>query len=69
MSVHGFKELLEAFPSSLDRVKPFCNNISSILFKDGSIDMRTPSDPPGKLYNAIIGAYDKAIDIAEAEGK
>ena len=72
MSVDGFKELLEEFPSSLDCVKPLCIKIRGMFFpilKDGSMDIGTPSAPPEKLYDAIIGAYDKAIDIATAEGK
>ena len=67
MSVNGFKGLLSEFPQAFDCVKPLCTKIRGILFpilKDGSMDIRTPSAPPEKLYDAIIGAYDKAIGIA-----
>ena len=68
MSVNGFRELLEEFPSSLDSVKLLCTNIRGILFpilKDGSMDIGTPLGPPEKLYDAVIAEYDTAIDIAK----
>ena len=72
MGVNGLRRLLEEFPGSLDCVKPLCIKIRDMFFpilKDGSMDIGTPSAPPEKLYDAIIGVYDKAIDIAKVEGR
>ena len=73
MGVVGFRELLEEFPDSFGCIKPLCTKIRGILFpilKDGSMDIGTPSDPPERLYDAIIRAYDDAIaDIAKVEGR
>jgi hypothetical protein len=71
MGVNGFKELLEEFPPVFDRVKPLCKEIRGILFpllEDGALFTGTPSDPPEKLYDSIIEAFDNAIaDISAGE--
>ena len=72
MSINGLRKLLEEFPGSLDCVKSLYIKIRDMFFsilKDGSMDIGTPSAPPEKLYDAIIGAYDKAIGIAKVEGR
>ena len=70
MRVDGLEFILCEFPQSFDCVKPLCQRIRSLLFLDsGVLDIGTPSDPPEKLYDAIIEEYNKAIDIAKAEGK
>ncbi|KAL9124715.1 MAG: hypothetical protein Q9217_005981 [Psora testacea] len=64
MGVNGFKELLEEFPPVFDRVRPLCKEIRGILFpllEDGALYTGTPSDPPEKLYDPIIEAFDNAI--------
>ena len=65
MGVDGLGELLEEFPTVLNRVKPLCKEIRSILFplqKDGALFIGTPPDPPEKLYDPIIEAFEDAID-------
>lgn len=73
MRVDGLELILYEFPKSFDCVKPLCRSLRSLLFHDSAVlyieDPSDPSDPPEKLYDAIIGEYNKAIDIAKAEGK
>ena len=68
MGVNGFEELLDELPAVFDRVKPLCKKIRGILFpllEDGALFKGTRPDPPEKLYDPIIGAFDSAIaDIA-----
>ncbi|KAK3177211.1 hypothetical protein OEA41_008540 [Lepraria neglecta] len=69
MHVDGFDKILEEFPQAFDRVKPLCKKIRGILFplhKDGELFIGTPSDPPEKLYDPIIEAFENAIAIIEA---
>jgi len=64
MGVSGFKAICEEFPEALSSVKPLCREIRGILFpllKDGALFTATPTDPPEKLYQFIIEAFDKAI--------
>ena len=64
MGVDGLKELLEEFPAVFDRVKLLCEEIRGILFPlldNGTMFIGTPSDPPEKLYDPIIEAFDNAI--------
>ncbi len=72
MGVNGFEQLLDELPLAFDHVKPLCKKIRGILFpllKDGALFIRTPSDPPEKLYHPIIEAFDSAIvDIAARDG-
>ena len=68
----GFETVLSEFPPAFNIVKSLCRDLRDILFKPlegGERNMGTPSDPPEKLYDAIIGAYDDAIDIAKAEDR
>ena len=70
MYMGGLEFILCEFPQSFDCVKPLCRRIRSLLFLDsGVLDIGTPSDPPEKLYDAIIEEYNEAIDIAKAEGR
>ena len=68
MHVDGFEGILEEFPTVFDSVKPLCSKIRGILFplqKDGTLFKGTRPDPPEKLYDSIIKAFDSAIaDIA-----
>lgn len=59
----GFEKILKEFPLALDCVKPLCGKIRGILFPyyKYSVLTGTPPDPPEKLYDAIIGAFDNAI--------
>lgn len=64
MGVNGFKELLEEFPPVFDGVRPLCSKIRGLLFPlltDGALFIGTESDPPEKLYDPIIEAFDNAI--------
>ena len=64
MGVDGLGELLEEFPTAFNRVKPLCKEIRGILFpllKDGTLFIGTPPDPPEKLYDPIIEAFDDAL--------
>ena len=63
MGGNAFKNLLKEFPPVLDCIKPLCEEIRQILFPphDGGLFLGTPPGPPEDLYNAIIGAFDKAL--------
>ncbi|KAI4106232.1 MAG: hypothetical protein L6R37_002319 [Teloschistes peruensis] len=64
MHVDGFEDVLDEFPPAFDRVKPLCKDLRGILFpllKDGALFTGTRSDPPEKLYDPIIDAFDSAI--------
>ena len=70
MRVDGLELILHEFPQSFDCVKPLCRSIRSLLFLNkAALNIGIPSDAPGKLYDAIIREYNKAIDLAKAEGK
>ncbi|KAI9797634.1 MAG: hypothetical protein M1825_005732 [Sarcosagium campestre] len=69
MHVDKFADILREFPQAFDCVKPLCMEIRYILFpyKNG-LFIGTPPDPPEKLYDPIIEAFDTAIvDIVAAE--
>ena len=64
MHVDGFEDILDELPAAFDRVKPLCKKIRGILFplqKDGTLFKGTREDPPEKLYDPIIQAFDSAI--------
>jgi serine/threonine protein kinase len=64
MTVNGFEALLEEFPLEFDCVKPICREIRDTLFpyRNGNwLFTGTTEDPPEKLYNTIIDAFDRAI--------
>lgn len=62
MGVNGFEKLLREFPQAYHTVKPLCGKIRSILFPyDNGLRIGTPSGPPERLYDPIIGAFDDAI--------
>ena len=72
MSINGLRKLLEEFSNSLNCVKSLYIKTRDIFFsilKNGLIDIGTSSALPEKLYNAIIGAYNKAIGIAKVEDR
>ena len=62
MGVDGFENILKEFSPVFDPVKPLCNKIRGILFpyKNG-LFIGTPPDPPEKLYDPIVEAFDNAI--------
>ncbi|PNY22172.1 Serine/threonine-protein kinase Sgk2 [Tolypocladium capitatum] len=65
MTVNGVKRIMTEFPEIFEVVKPLCLRIRKLLFpldKDESMIIRTPAGDPDRLYNAIISAYDEAID-------
>ena len=67
-----FEKILTEFPRAFDDIKPLCDRIRVLLFPltdSGALNVGTSSDPPEKLYDAIIGAYDDAINIAKAKGR
>ncbi|KAI1150741.1 serine/threonine-protein kinase Sgk2 [Nemania diffusa] len=60
----GFLDVIDEFPEACNVVKPLCRELRRILFpsdEEGIILFGTPPGPPDKLYNSILGAYDKAI--------
>ena len=64
MHVDGFEDILKEFPTAFDSVKPLCRKIRGIIFplkKNGSLLLGTPPDPPERLYNPIIEAFDSVI--------
>ena len=64
MRIDQFDKILVEFPTVFDRVKPLCKAIRGKLFpplEDGALSTGTPSDPPEKLYDSIIEAFDDAI--------
>ncbi|KAL2037271.1 hypothetical protein N7G274_009960 [Stereocaulon virgatum] len=66
MHVDGFEDILNEFPTSFDSVKPLCRKIRGILFKkDEALFTGTSPDPPEKLYDSIIEAFDTAITEEE----
>ena len=65
MHVDGFEDILDEFPTAFDSVKPLCRKIRGILFplqKDGTLFKGTRPDPPEKLYDPIIEAFEDAIE-------
>ncbi|KAI1276832.1 serine/threonine-protein kinase Sgk2 [Xylaria sp. FL0933] len=64
MTINGVEEIMGEFPEALNVVKPLCLEIRSILFgMSAKLIFGTPAEDPGKLYQSIIAAYNKAIDI------
>ncbi|KAL8847182.1 MAG: hypothetical protein Q9221_007767 [Calogaya cf. arnoldii] len=64
MHIDGFEDVLHEFPPAFDRIKPLCKKIRSILFpllEDGALFTGTRPDPPEKLYDPIIEAFEDAI--------
>ncbi len=69
MHVDKFEDILKEFPQAFDRVKLLCKEIRGILFpyKNGLL-IGTPPDPPEKLYDPVIEAFDDTIaDISAGE--
>ena len=69
MGVNGFGELLDEFPAAFDRVKPLCKKIRGILFpllEDGALFTGTRPDPPEKLYDPIIEAFEDAVEESKS---
>ncbi|OAA41627.1 serine/threonine-protein kinase Sgk2 [Metarhizium rileyi] len=65
MTVNGLKRIMNEFPEGFHIAKPLCLSIRKILFpldKDEEMKFGTPAGDPDQLYNAIIAAYDEAID-------
>ncbi|KID96855.1 serine/threonine-protein kinase Sgk2, partial [Metarhizium majus ARSEF 297] len=63
MTVNGLEELMDEFPCFFDIVKPLCLKIRSILFGETArLVIGTPASDPDQFYNAIIVAYDEAIN-------
>ncbi|KAI4219804.1 MAG: hypothetical protein L6R40_008711 [Gallowayella cf. fulva] len=65
MHVDGFEDILDEFPTAFDSVKPLCRKIRGILFpllEDGALFKGTRPDPPEKLYDPIIEAFEDAIE-------
>ena len=63
MGADGFQKILLEFPQAFNRVKPLCIDIRDILFPlqtDGTLFKGTQEDPPEKLYDYIIKAFDSA---------
>lgn len=64
MHADEFEDILDEFPQVLDRVKPLCKKIRSILFfllEGERLNFGTPPAPPEKLYDPIIKAFHDAI--------
>ena len=64
MHVDGFEYILNKFPTIFDSVKPLCRNLRGVLFpllKNGALFIGTRPDPPEKLYDPIIEAFDSAL--------
>ncbi|KAI4285290.1 MAG: hypothetical protein L6R38_000772 [Xanthoria sp. 2 TBL-2021] len=71
MGVNGFEELLDELPAAFNHVKPLCKKIRSILFpllEDGALFTGTRLDPPEKLYDPIIEAFEDAIEDSKKQG-
>ncbi|KAI4087136.1 MAG: hypothetical protein L6R37_008352 [Teloschistes peruensis] len=71
MHIDDFEKILNEFPAAFDRVKPLCEKIRGVLFpllKDGALFTGTPSDPPEKLYQPIIEAFEDAIEESKKYG-
>ena len=65
MHVDGFEDILDEFPTVFDSVKPLCRKVRGILFpllKDGALFKGTRPDPPEKLYEPILKAFEYAIE-------
>ena len=63
MMVNGLERIMTEFPGVFDVVKHLCFKIRSILFGDSArLNFGTPAGEPDRLYNAIIDAYNEAID-------
>lgn len=60
MTVNGLEEVMNEFPEAFYTVKPLCLRIRKI--HDERMNVGTPAGNPSQLYNAIINAYDEAID-------
>ena len=65
MHVDDFEKILMEFPQAFGHVKPLCRKIRGILFpllEDGALFTGTRPDPPEKLYDPIIEAFEDAIE-------
>lgn len=64
MHVDDFEIFLMEFPQAFNHVKPLCKKIRGILFpflENETLFTGTRPDPPKKLYNPIIEAFNNAI--------
>ena len=64
MHVDEFEDILNEFPTTFDSVKPLCRKMRSILFpllKNEALFKGTRPDPPEKLYDPVIEAFDNVI--------
>ncbi|KHO00997.1 serine/threonine-protein kinase Sgk2 [Metarhizium album ARSEF 1941] len=63
MTVNELERILDEFPNSFHAVKPLCFKIRSIMFGETArLNIGTPAGEPDQLYNAVIGAFDEAIN-------
>lgn len=63
MMMNGLERIMGEFPDIFSVVKPLCLAIRSIMFGDAPrLNIGTPAGDADQLYNAIIAAYDEAID-------
>ena len=66
MHADGFEKILDQFPTNLRPCQAsMCKEIRGILFPlltDGTLFTGTPADPPEKLYDPIIEAFEDTID-------
>lgn len=63
--VDDFEKILMEFPQAFNHIKPLCRKIRGILFpllEDGALFTGTRPDPPEKLYDPIIEAFEDAIE-------
>lgn len=65
MHVDGFEDILDEFPTDFDSVKSLCRKIRGILFpllEDGALFKLTRPDPPEKLHESILRAFEDTIE-------
>lgn len=65
MHINRFNDILDKFPIAFNSVKPLYRKIRRILFpllEDGALFKGTRPDPPEKLYDPVIEAYEDAIE-------
>ncbi|KAL2816328.1 hypothetical protein BJX63DRAFT_144841 [Aspergillus granulosus] len=65
MAVIGLESIMKQFPDVFHVVKPLCLKLRMLLFpfdKDLRMSVGTPAGDPDQLYNAIIAAYQEAIN-------
>ncbi|XWX00714.1 hypothetical protein V2A60_008735 [Cordyceps javanica] len=62
MRVDALERIMGEFPSAVEKVKPLCRKIRSLLFGDTArLMIGTPASDPQRLYSAILSACDEAI--------